>query len=149
MEYVTENKEQSFAYVHKVQYYETDAMQIVHHSNYIRWMEEARLEHLGRVGLAYDEMEARGIIIPVLSASCEYKAAARYGETVKIFLEIEKFNGLKFSVLYRITSEDELVLHATGSTSHCFLNRDMKPVNIKKSAPYIYEFFEKYKVSRR
>lgn len=70
MEPVTERTEQTFAYVHKVQYYETDAMQIVHHSNYIRWMEEARLEHLGRVGLAYDKMEARGIIIPVLSASC-------------------------------------------------------------------------------
>ena len=29
-------------YMHEVQYYETDAMQIVHHSNYIRWFEEAR-----------------------------------------------------------------------------------------------------------
>ena len=149
MEYVTENEGQPFSYVHKVQYYETDAMQIVHHSNYIRWMEEARLEHLGRVGLAYDKMEARGIIIPVLSASCEYKAATRYGETVKIFLEIEKFNGLKFSVNYRITSEDESVVHATGNTSHCFLNKDMKPVNIKKAAPDIYDFFKKYKVARR
>ena len=147
MEHMTEKTEQTFAYTHKVQYYETDAMQIVHHSNYIRWMEEARLEHLSRVGLAYDEMEAQGIIIPVLSASCEYKAATRYGETVKIFLEIEKFNGLKFSVVYRITSEDESVLHATGRTSHCFLNKNMKPVNIKKAAPYIYEFFKKYKVS--
>ena len=30
-------------YLHKVQYYETDKMGIAHHSNYIRWMEEARL----------------------------------------------------------------------------------------------------------
>ncbi len=149
MEYVTENEEQPFVCVHKVQYYETDAMQIVHHSNYIRWMEEARLDHMGHVGLAYDAMEDRGIIIPVLSASCEYKAAARYGETVKIFSEMEKFNGLKFSVIYRITSEDESVVHAIGKTSHCFLNKDMKPVNIKKEAPYIYEYFKKYKVTRR
>lgn len=147
MEPVTERTEQTFAYVHKVQYYETDAMQIVHHSNYIRWMEEARLEHLGRVGLAYDKMEAKGIIIPVLSASCEYKAATRYGETVKVFLDIEKFNGLKFSVVYKITSEDESVVHATGRTSHCFLNREMKPVNIKKTAPDIYDFFKNYKPS--
>ena len=42
---------QEFVYAHKVQYYETDAMQIVHHSNYIRWMEEARLEYLSHVGV--------------------------------------------------------------------------------------------------
>lgn len=131
-------------YTHTVQYYETDAMQIVHHSNYIRWMEEARLDYLNQVGLAYDQMESHGVIIPVLSASCEYKMAVRYGETVKIFSEIEKFNGLKFSVTYRITSPDETVLHATGSTSHCFLNKDMKPVNIRKAAPVIYEYFKRY-----
>lgn len=131
-------------YTHTVQYYETDAMRIVHHSNYIRWMEEARLDYLNQIGLAYDQMEEQGVIIPVLSASCEYRMAVRYGETVKIFSDIEKFNGLKFFVSYRITSLDENILHATGSTSHCFLNRDMKPINIKRSAPEIYEFFKRY-----
>ena len=37
-------------YKHKVQYYETDKMQVVHHSNYIRWMEEARVEFLEKIG---------------------------------------------------------------------------------------------------
>lgn len=132
-------------YTHEVQYYETDAMQIVHHSNYIRWMEEARLKHLEWAGLAYDKMEESGVIIPVLSASCEYKVATRYGETVKIFPEIVNFNGLRFEVSYRITSMDETVLHAVGTTSHCFLSRDMKPVNIKKCAPEIYEYFAAFR----
>ena len=35
-------------YRHKAQYYETDTMKIVHHSNYIRWMEEARVDKIGR-----------------------------------------------------------------------------------------------------
>lgn len=131
-------------YTHTVQYYETDAMQIVHHSNYIRWMEEARLDFLNQIGLAYDQMEEDGVIIPVLSASCEYKMAVRYGETVKVFAEIEKFNGLKFSVTYRITSLDETVLHAVGSTSHCFLNRDMKPISVKRTAPKIYDYFKQF-----
>ncbi len=132
-------------WMHVVQYYETDAMQIVHHSNYIRWMEEVRLDYLSKVGLAYDVMEAHGIIIPVLSASCEYKTATRYGETVRITAKMERFDGLRFYVTYRITSEDGSVLHATGSTSHCFLNRDMKPVNVKKAAPAIYDFFRHFK----
>lgn len=132
-------------YQHVVQYYETDAMQIVHHSNYIRWMEEARLDYLNQIGLAYHQMEEHGIIIPVLSASCEYKIATKYGETVKIFPMIESFNGLKFTVSYRITDLEEKVLHATGTTTHCFLNSQMRPVNIKKVSPEIYDYFKDYK----
>ena len=134
--------DQSRAYLHEVQYYETDAMQIVHHSNYIRWFEEARLASLKWAGLDYDLMEKRGIIIPVLSAACEYKMAVTYGETVKIYSEIQSFNGLRFSVIYKVYDMEEKVLHATGTTTHCFLNSQMKPVNVKKIAPDIYDYFK-------
>lgn len=132
-------------WLHRVQYYETDGMQIVHHSNYIRWMEEARCDYLSRVNLDYDRMEADGILIPVLSVSCEYRNAVRFGETVRIFAQVENFSGLKFEVSYRITSLDETVLHATGTTTHCFLNRELKPVNVKKIAPDIYAHFIQFK----
>lgn len=134
--------DQTRAYLHEVQYYETDAMQIVHHSNYIRWFEEARLASLKRAGMDYDRMEERGIIIPVLSAACEYKIAVTYGQTVKIYSQIESFNGLRFGVNYKVYDMEEKKLHATGATTHCFLNRQMKPVNIKKIAPDIYEYFK-------
>ena len=61
-------------YVHKVQYYETDKMGIVHHSNYIRWMEEARIDFLERMGWPYDRLENEGIISPVIGVDCKYKA---------------------------------------------------------------------------
>ena len=131
----------SNVYYHQVQYYETDSMRIVHHSNYIRWFEEARLNGMAEDGFGYDEMEKRGIIIPVLSASCDYKVSATYGKTVKITYEMDFFNGLRFGLSYRVTSEDDSVLHAEGKTTHCFLNRDMKPMNIKKYAPDVYEYF--------
>ena len=62
-------------YIHKVQYYETDKMGITHHSNYVRWMEEARIEFLDQIGWSYVRMEEEGIISPVLAvkigrASC-------------------------------------------------------------------------------
>ncbi len=131
--------------MHTVQYYETDAMRIVHHSNYIRWMEEARLDFFDKVGLTYTEIEAQGILIPVLEASCVYRVATTYGERVKICAELERFTGVKFSVTYRILSEDGTVLHATGRTEHCFLDTAMKPVNIRKKAPDIYAIFAPYK----
>ncbi len=132
-------------YIHTVQYYETDGMRIVHHSNYIRWMEEARLSFFESVGLPYDVIEEMGILVPVLSVTCDYKTATVYGEKVKIFAELESFNGLRFTVTYRITDPEGEVLHATGRSQHCFLDMDMRPVNIKKTAPELYAIFEPYR----
>ena len=65
--------------LHKVQYYETDQMGVVHHSNYIRWFEEARAEWMEAVGLPYARLEAEGIASPVLSVACAYRRPVRYG----------------------------------------------------------------------
>ena len=59
-------------YRRKVFYYETDQMGIVHHSNYIRWFEEARIDYMEQLGLGYDKMEEQGIISPVLSVEASY-----------------------------------------------------------------------------
>ena len=47
-------------YQHTVQYYETDKMGIVHHSNYIRWMEEARVAYLAQLGWNIEMLELWG-----------------------------------------------------------------------------------------
>ena len=60
-------------YEHKVQYYETDQMGIVHHSNYIRWFEEARVDVLDQIGIGYKKMEEAGVISPVLEVHAAYK----------------------------------------------------------------------------
>lgn len=128
-------------YYHKVQYYETDAMMIVHHSNYIRWFEEARLDYLEQIKFPYAEIEARNLLIPVLEAACQYRQAVRFGETVQIETEITRFNGLKFTVSYRIYDEKHQTLHAQGTTEHCFLNKEFRPVSIKKEAPDLHDYF--------
>ena len=59
-------------YQHIAQYYETDQMGIIHHSNYIRWFEESRIDYLKQIGLPYEDMEKNGMISPVLEVSCQY-----------------------------------------------------------------------------
>ena len=59
-------------YRHIVQYYETDKMGITHHSNYIRWMEEARIDFLSKIGWNYAKLEEEGIISPVVAVDCIY-----------------------------------------------------------------------------
>lgn len=131
-------------YEHTVQYYETDKMQVVHHSNYIRWFEEARTYWMDMIGVPYERIEKLGILIPVLEVSAQYKSMVTFKETVLINLRMDKFNGIKASFSYEITEKESGRLCTVGSSSHCFLNSDKKPIILKKSYPQIYEIFKSY-----
>lgn len=126
------------AYLHKVQYYETDCMQIVHHSNYIRFFEEARLDFLEKLGVTYADIEKMGYIVPVLSVSAEYKSMTRYGETLAVCVKFEEFSGVRFSFSYQIFDANTKSLRATGKSVHCYL-KDGKPVNLKRELPDLYD----------
>ena len=128
-----------FNYERKVQYYETDQMGIVHHSNYIRWFEEARIAMMETIGIRYDQMEQDGVLIPVLSASCEYRVSFRYGDTFKVQVYPLSFNGVKMKIGYKIYHKETGVLHSTGETSHCFVDKEMKLVRLKKEYPDYYD----------
>lgn len=130
-------------YEHKIQYYETDQMKIVHHSNYIRWFEEARVFWLEAYEMGYDKMEALGIVSPVLAAQAEYKSMSRFGESVCIDVKLLHYNGIKFSLAYTVTDKETGTVRCTGETKHCFLDEQGKPLSLKKSYPKIHEVFEK------
>ena len=72
--------ENVYAYEREANYYETDKMGIIHHSNYIRWFEEARIGFMKNIGFPYDAMEDNGIMMPVLSVECDYKSSVRFGD---------------------------------------------------------------------
>lgn len=122
-------------------YYETDKMGIVHHSNYVRWLEEARIDLLSQIGLPYDEMEKNGIMIPVLSVSCQYKYAVRFNETVCIKMKMEDFTGLKFKISYRVTDKKSGELRVIGESAHFFVDDNFKPIRVKNVNPKIYDTF--------
>ena len=121
-----------YTYNHKVQYYETDQMGIVHHSNYIRWFEEARTEALENIGFGYAKMEEIGVVSPVLSVECEYKTMTRFGETVIITMEVKKYNGIRMEIEYIVRDRETNEIRCIGKTSHCFLNKLGKIVSLKK-----------------
>jgi acyl-CoA thioester hydrolase len=119
-------------------------MAIVHHSNYIRWLEDARLHFLENAGYPYPQMEADGIMIPVLNVSCSYKAAVRYGDTVAVRLKISEFKGFRFKVDYTVSNAETGVLHATACTEHFFTDSSLKPVRTEKKYPKIFGVFAEY-----
>lgn len=134
-------KEDIRPYEHKAQYYETDQMGFVHHSNYIRWFEEARCDFMEQMGMGYRQMEEAGILSPVLAVQCEYKASVYFQDTVEIQLFIKAYNGMKLVIGYTITDAASGTLRTTGETKHCFLDRDGRLLNLKKAHPAFHEMF--------
>jgi len=125
-----------YTYQHKVHYYETDQMGIVHHSNYIRWMEEARIDFLSHIGCDYKRMEELGIISPVVSVECKYKVSAKFADLVDIAIWIEEFRGVKLKVAYEMTRGGEVL--STGRSEHCFLEEGYI-INLKRTHPELYQ----------
>ena len=129
-------------YQHKVQYYETDQMQIVHHSNYIRWFEEARSDFLEQAGFGYDRFEREGIISPVLEIHATYRSMTRFGEIVNIDVKMVNFTGIKFSIEYVISDSVTGEVRVTGRSEHCLLDKENKPIRLKKVNPELYELLD-------
>lgn len=125
-------------YTHYVQYYETDKMGITHHSNYVRWMEEARVDFLRQIGWDYARIESEGIISPVVSVSCKYKHTTTFADTVTISVGIEEYSGIKFVLKYSMTNEKGETV-CEGNSEHCFINQQNRIVNIKKDYPAFHE----------
>lgn len=128
-------------YKHKVQYYETDQMGIVHHSNYIRWFEEARTDLMEQAGFGYDRTESCGIRIPVLGVECNYLSAVRYGEAVCIIPRIEQFSGVRMTISYKVLDAATGALRTTGESRHCFVDAGFRPVSLKKAQKELYDIF--------
>ena len=128
-------------YERKVNYYETDKMGIVHHSNYIRFFEETRVHYLAEMGMPFENIEAEGVLMPVLSVECSYKHPLVFGEPFQSSIRVTKFNGTTLHLAYRIISLKTGELCAEGSSAHCFTDMDMKPIRTKTKFPHIYNIF--------
>ena len=122
-------------YEHNAKYYETDQMGCVHHSNYIRWLEEARMDLMEQMGCGYRAMEEAGVYSPVLEVSCRYKTMVRFGDTVRIHAWIKEYNGIRMTIGYRMYDTATGELRTEGESAHCFLAKDGRPVSLKRSYP--------------
>lgn len=137
-------------YLRRVHYYETDQMSIVHHANYIRWFEEARLDLMDRSGMPYREMEEDGIWMPVTYVDCQYLLSLRFGDTAEIVTSLVFFNGVRAVFQYEIYTKNEWQLAVKGESGHCFLDAvSRRPLNLQKRRPDLCTKIESMIVEER
>lgn len=122
-------------YLHQVQYYETDRMGITHHSNYIRWMEEARTDMLDQVGWGYDRLEEMGIISPVVSVDVQYRHTTTFHDTVAIRTGVKEFKGVRLVVWYEMKNKRTGELVCTATSTHCFQNPEGRLIRLNREYP--------------
>ncbi len=113
---------------YRVPFYDTDAMRIVHHANYVRYFELARVELLSLHDMPYTEYIAQGLHFVVTSLEVEFHRAARFGDRLEITCWLEWVKGVSLRIRYRIECEGETAV--TGSTTHALVSADGKPVRI-------------------
>ena len=135
-------------YSRNVYYYETDKMKIMHHSNYIRILEESRIWFLQEAGLPFDKIEELGIMMPVLSVGCRYLKPLAFGDSFVVYPFIERFTGTKLELSYRIVNKNTGELNAEGCSSHCFTDNALKPLRTKQNFPEVYRIFKEYEKIR-
>lgn len=125
------------SYKHTVNYYETDKMGITHHSNYVRFMEEARIDFLASIGWPYDRLEKEGIISPVVAVECRYKTPSTFADILDIKVRVAEFKGVKLKIEYKMTCNDKVVCEARSE--HCFVNDKGMPIRLQKEFPDLYD----------
>ncbi len=123
-------------YQHEVKYYECDRMGITHHSNYVRIMEEARVDYLDQLGYGFDRIEAEGVVSPVISIECNYKSPTTFKDVIEVKVTISQFTEAKFEFSYEMRLGDRVV--CLGKSRHCF-SENGRVVAISKRLPELYK----------
>lgn len=122
-------------YCHEVKYYECDRMGITHHSNYIRFMEEARVDWMDQLGFGFDRMEAEGVVSPVVAVECRYKHPSTFKDVIEVTVTVAETTPLKIVFSYDMTVNGRPV--CTGTSTHCFLENG-RPVSLEHRFPELY-----------
>lgn len=125
-------------YRHKVNYYETDRMGITHHSNYLRFMEESRVDFLEKIGWGYDRLESLGIISPVTAINCQYKESTTFNDDIDVYVRVKEFKGVKLIIEYEMVKASNGHKVLVGTSEHCFLNKELRPVRLDREFPEFY-----------
>ena len=124
-------------YIHEVKYYECDRMGVTHHSNYIRFMEEARVYVQDQLGYGFEKMEAEGVGSPVTALSCEFKKTTTFKDKIEINLKVKEQSPLKITFSYVMKVGDAVVFK--GTSTHCFIDTASgRPVVMQERWPELF-----------
>jgi acyl-CoA thioester hydrolase len=109
---------------HHVNFYDTDAMAVVHHSNYIRWFEIGRVEYLRSIGITLNQLMDDGFVFPITEVRAKYVSPGRFDDVVLIETTATALTKVKMAFDYRILRKSNGELMVTGHSQNVFTRKD-------------------------
>ncbi len=114
-----------FVYRHRVRYFETDKMGVAHHSSFVYWFENARIEFLRNLGLNYSDIEKSGFNLAVAEVNGRFLKPVFFDELIEVEVKVKKFGKAFAFFEYRVLKEDGEVA-VKGYTKHITVNSELK-----------------------
>lgn len=114
-----------FAHQIRVRFSETDAMGIVHHSRYLPYLEETRVEYMRSIGQSYANTRETLGDSAVLEVTVKYRQPLKFDEVMNVHLVLAATTGATFTINYLITVGEQVV--STASTQHAYVNAQGRP----------------------
>lgn len=105
-----------------VRFSEVDAMGIVWHGNFVKYMEDGRESFGRKYGLGYYDLYAKGLMVPLVKMDIDYKLQLKHGEHIIIETTWVNCDAAKILFRYRICREADNALLMTANTTQVFLN---------------------------
>jgi acyl-CoA thioester hydrolase len=99
----------------RVRYYETDGQGFVHHANYFKYCELARVEQLLAFGYDYADLERDGIVLVVNKIACKYLRPCRFGDTLRLQVRTVRARAARIDHAYQFWRGDELLAEAEST----------------------------------
>lgn len=122
----------------RVRYAETDQMGVAYHGNYFIWFEVGRIELLRQVGWSYKALEAGGVGLPVIEATCQYRRPARYDDELQIRTVGRMATAIRVEFTYELVRSTDDCLLATATTLHVPVSPAGRPCRLPGALKEIF-----------
>ena len=109
---------------HHVNFYDTDAMAVVHLSNYIRWFEIGRVEYLRSIGITLGELMEDGFVFPITDVRAKYVSPGKFDDVVLIETTPTALTKAKMAFDYRIIRKADGEVMVTGHSQNVFTSQE-------------------------
>lgn len=116
----------TYLHQHRVRYRECDPMGVVYHTHYLDYFEAGRTEALRDLGVRYRDLEAEGIIMPVVEATVRYRGPAHYDDVIVVEVTFVEPPTVRVPIDYRVHRRNEDDVLATGHTTLCFMDAERR-----------------------
>jgi len=112
----------------RVRYRDTDQMGVVYHGVYLEYFETGRTELLRELDIPYSGIEEQGLMLPVLDLALKIERPARYDDLLHVESVIDRMQGARLRIDYRLYRADDPDLLVSGHTTHAFVSvGDLSP----------------------